>query len=201
MKVQGQVNGTVTKPTANEKDLSALEQMHRVRVGFRSKICEVSYDKSEAVLCELRSDGMFDFAEFFYTIDAMNLKAIDDISILADLHNRRIEKIVDDPDTLRDRKLNRDRVLSAIFTSDTRPRLEEIWHESPGSLDQSNLARFLMPQMSSETSRKLILACQDAGFLSRRKTAYGSIVVKSSGIMERVFQTCIREMRLSIAAL
>ncbi len=184
-----------------EQDFLALEHLHRVRANFRSRICEASRDRAEDVQDILRTDGMFDFAEFFFTIDAMGLKAPEDISILADLHNRRIEAIVGDPDILRRRRLNRERLLAAIFTSDTRPRLEEIWRELPGSLDQSNLARFLLPQMSSETSRKLILTSQSAGFLSRRKTPYGSIVVNSTGVMEAVFGRCIRQMRLSIAAL
>jgi hypothetical protein len=33
-----------------------------------------------------------------------------------------------------------------------------------GALDQSNLARFLLPQMSAETTRKLAVAAQAAGF-------------------------------------
>lgn len=191
----------MSKLSEYEMDYTALEELHRVRVNFRSQICAASKDQSEDVLNELRADGMFDFSEFFFMIEAMGLNAPDDISILAELHNRRIQNILENTDALRARKFNKERLLSAIFTSDTRPRLEEIWRNSPGSLDQSNLARFLLPQMSVETSRKIILASHSAGFLMRHKTAYGSIVVRSTGIMEAVFGRNIRRMRQSIAAL
>jgi hypothetical protein len=88
-----------------------------------------------------------------------------------------------------------------MFTSDTLPRLETCWREAPRSLDQSNLARFLLPQMSSETTRKLVVASTAAGFLNRRETVLGTMVVVSNGVPEDVFGQRMREMRVGIATL
>jgi hypothetical protein len=102
---------------------------------------------------------------------------------------------------LRRRGLTADRVLKAIFTSDTKPRLEQIWRENPGALDQSNLARFLVAQMSSETTRKLVEASAAAGFVNRNQHVFGATVVSSTGVMEKALIQSMREMRLAIKQL
>ncbi len=184
-----------------EKDFATLEQMRRSRMNFSERICAASATQDGDVLDDLRLDSMYEFAEFYFTLAAMGFNAPDDISILAEMHNQRIEDLLKNTDAMRQRKLRKDRLLEAIFTADTRPRLEQIWRSQPGALDQSNLGRFLMPQMSKETSRTLIVASQAAGFLTRTVTAFGSIVVASTGVMEKVFSSCLRETRLAIAKL
>lgn len=184
-----------------EKDFSALEYMRRARMTFSTRICEASATRDGGVLEDLRLDSMYEFAEFYFTLVAMEFTAPDDISILAEMHNQRIEDLLKDQEAMRQRKLRKDRLLGAIFTADTRPRLEQFWREQPGSLDQSNLARFLLPQMSAETTRKLVVASQAAGFLTRKDTVFGTVLVASTGVMENVFGSCLREMRLAISAL
>jgi hypothetical protein len=184
-----------------EKDFAALEHMRRSRMVFGIRICEASKSRDNDVLEDLRLDSMYEFAEFYFTIGAMGFTAPDDIAILAEMHNQRIEDLLKNQTAMSERKLRKDRLLAAIFTSDTRPRLEQIWREAPGSLDQSNLARFLLPQMSAETTRKLAVASQMAGFLTRKDTVFGAVVVASTGVVEDVFGQCLREMRLAIAAL
>ena len=144
---------------------------------------------------------MFEFAEFFFTIAAMGLNGADDIGILADLHNDRIDELLRDAGAIRRRGLNKDRLLKAIFTSDVRPRLEQIWRETPGALDQSNLARFLVTQMSGETVRKLVLASEAAGFMVRAEHPFKVMIVTSTGILESTMAECLNEMRLGIADL
>jgi hypothetical protein len=184
-----------------EKDLAALEHMRRARMNFGARVCEASATKEQQILEELRTESMYEFAEFYFAIKAMGFNESDDIKFLAETHNQRIEDLLKNPTAMRQRRLTKDRLLGAIFTADTRPRLELFWSEQPGSLDQSNLARFLLPQMSSETTRGLVVACSAAGFLTRRDTAFGAIVVVSTGVMEEVFAQCMREMRLAICAL
>ena len=138
-----------------EKDFAALDMMSKARLNFERRICAVSLSQDEEVLETLRLEKMFEFAQFFFTIAVMGLTGPDDAGLLADLHNDQLDKLLKDKAALRRRGLREDRVLKAIFTSDTKPRLEQIWRESPGSLDQSNLARFLVTQMSSETTRKI----------------------------------------------
>lgn len=191
----------MTEASDLEKDFATLDHMSRARFAFEQRICAASVVQDEDVLNFLRLDKMFEFAEFYFTIAANNLGGPNDIAILAEVHNERLTNMLKDPRALERRGLRKDRLLKAIFTSDILPRLEHIWRESPGALDQSNLARFLVAQMSSETTRVLVVACQKAGFLTRRDHVFGAIVVASTGVMERVLGECLREMRLAIAKL
>jgi hypothetical protein len=188
-------------PSESEKDLAALESMRRARMHFEERICEASVTQEEAILEGLRLDSMFEFAEFYFAIRVLGFTEPDDIDLLATAHNQRIIDLEKNNAELRRRKLTKDRVLKGMFTADTLPRLESCWREAPGALDQSNLARFLAPQMSPETTRKLVVACTAAGFLSRRETGFGTMVVVSTGVMEDVFGQCMREMRDEIRKL
>lgn len=175
--------------------------MSKARFNFERLICAASRSQDEAVLESLRLEKMFEFAQFFFTIDALGLKGPNDAGLLADLHNDQLEKLLKDKIALRRRGLTADRVLKAIFTSDTKPRLEQIWRENPGALDQSNLARFLVAQMSSETTRKLVEASAAAGFVNRNQHVFGATVVSSTGVMEKALIQSMREMRLAIKQL
>ena len=184
-----------------EKDFAALDIMSRARLNFEQRVCAISESKDEEVLETLRLEKMFEFAQFFFTIQAMGLNGPDDATMLADLHNEHLDKLLKDKAALRRRGLTADRLLKAIFTSDTKPRLEQIWRESPGALDQSNLARFLVTQMSSETARKFAEACEAAGFVKRTHHAFGATVVCSTGVMEKALSESLRDMRLAIRQL
>jgi hypothetical protein len=185
----------------DEKELAALEQMRRARLNFEERICEASATQEEAILEGLRLESMFEFAEFYFAIRVMGFTEPDDIALLAKAHNQRSIDLEKNPAELRRRRLSKERILEGMFTADTLPRLESCWREVPGALDQSNLARFLAPQMSSETTRKLVVACTEAGFLNRRESVFGTIVVVSTGVMEDVFGQCMREMREAISKL
>jgi hypothetical protein len=188
----------------SEKDLAALEYMRRARVNFEERICEASATQDEAILEGLRLESMFEFAEFYFAMKVVGLTEPDDIALLARAHNQRIIDLEKNPAELRRRRLTKDRVLKGMFTADTLPRLESCWRERPGALDQSNLARFLIPQMSIETTRKIVHSCVEAGFLNRRETHSvppGTVVVVSTGVMEDVFGQCMRDMRNAIGRL
>jgi hypothetical protein len=184
-----------------EKDLEALVSMRRARMNFEERICEASATQDEAILEGLRLDSMFDFAEFYFALRVLDFTESEDIAPLANAHNQRIIDLEKNNSEMRHRKLTKDRLLKGMFTADTLPRLESCWREAPGALDQSNLARFLAPQMSPETTRKLVVACTAAGFLTRRETGFGTMVVVSTGIMEDVFGQCMHEMRDEIRSL
>jgi hypothetical protein len=118
--------------------------------------------------------------------------------MLAELHNQYIVDLTRDAEKMSRLGLKCERLLDAILTADTMPRLLANWRERSGAIDQSNLARLLVAVMSSETCRKLVVAFADAGFLKRQRTAFGTVIVSSTGIMEQIFGDCIREMRLKI---
>jgi len=185
----------------SEKDLAALEHMRRARMNFGVRICQASAAQDDDILEDLRLESMFELAEFYFAIRIMGFAESDDITILAKMHNQRIIDLEKNPAEMRRRRLSKERLLKGMFTADTLPRLESCWRETPGALDQSNLARFLVPQMSSETTRKLVVASTAAGFLNRRETAFGTMVVVSTGVMEDVFGQCMREMRIAISQL
>jgi hypothetical protein len=146
----------------------------------------------------LRLEAAYQFSEFFYLLSARRIETEDDVRRLAELHNQYIVDLTKDPQKMARMGLKLNRLLDAMFTSDTMPRLLQNWREKPGAIDQSNLARLLVSVMSTETCRKLVVACAEAGYLRREKTPYGTIVVSSTGVLERIFGECLREMRLRI---
>ena len=177
------------------QDLALLDNMRWVMKAFSDRICAASTASDTETVEILRLNPMYDFAEFFFTLRARELQTEDDIETMVDLHNAYIVHLTKDRHKMQRLGLKLDRLLAAIFTSDTRPRLLQTWREQPGAFDQSNLARFLAAVMSTETTRKLVVASHRAGFLSRRKSAFGTMVVASTGVMEQVFGSCIRDLR------
>jgi hypothetical protein len=131
----------------------------------------------------------------------MGLDGPEDIDILAELHNERLTKLLRDEKGLQSRGLRKDRLLDAIFTADTLPRLKQIWREQPGALDQSNLGRFLVTQMSAEKARQIVKAAEAAGFLIVTNHAFGAKIIVSTNVMEKALGDSLREMRLAIAKL
>jgi hypothetical protein len=184
----------------SEKRLNilALEQTQMARYAFEEAICAASESRDQEVLDALQLQTMYELAEFYFTIDAMDLNGPDDIIILVDLHNKSIDALLKDRATLRRRHLNPDTIEWAGIKKDS--HMIEIWRTAPGSLDQSNLARFLIKQMSSEKVRRLVIAAAQAGFLTRQETGK-SIIVRSTGVMESIFNDVLRDMRLGISQL
>ena len=181
-----------------EKDFAALDIMSKARLDFERRLCAASASQSEAVFETLRLDRMFEYAQFFFTIAMMGFDGPEDATLLADFHNEHMDRLLRDEADLKRRGITKERLLRAIFTSDVKPRLDLIWREQPGSLDQSNLARFLVAQMSSETTRKFTEACEAAGFVTRRQHPFGAVVVRSTGAMEKAMSEAMRAMRLAI---
>jgi len=184
--------------TELEADLHLLERMRYARAQFNEAICDASLDQDAAVLHALRLESSYHLCEFFFLLRANGFHETDDIHPLADMHNRYLTEILKDEDKMRRMNLTSDRLLQAIFTGDTMPRLLEVWHAARGSLDQSNLARFLVTIMSTETCRKLVVAFTSAGFLERNRTPHGTVVIRSKGVVEEMFGASIRRLRLGL---
>ncbi len=137
-------------------------------------------------------------AEFFYLIRAHGIDTAEQLQRLAELHNHYISQLTADKERAARFGLSTDRLLDAIFTGDTMPRLIQQWADRPGALDQSNLARFVVTLMSAESCRKIVVACEQAGFLQRDRTRAGATVVISSGQMEGIFARYVRGLRHAI---
>lgn len=177
-------------------DLAFLEQVRWFRMTLSDRICAQSATSDEKVLHLLRQEPAGQIAEFYYLLACQNIKDAAQIDRLAELHNAYVVDVTKNEKKMNRLGLTRDRLLDAMFTADTRPRLIQNWSEEPGSIDQSNLARFLAVVMSAETCRKILVACADAGFLVRTKTPYGTFLVRSQGTLERIMGETLREARL-----
>jgi len=183
---------------ALDADLMLLENLRWARKDFLDRVCEASASRAEEVLATLRLESTYQLAEFLYLLRARRVETEEQIRMLAELHNQYIVDLTKDAAKVTRMGLNRDRLLDAIFTADTLPRLLHNWTEQPGTLDQSNLARFLAVLMSTETCRKVVVACAAAGFLIRDRSPYGTMLVRSAGSLERLFAQSIRDLRQRI---
>jgi hypothetical protein len=181
-----------------EADLYLLERMRYSRAQLNETICTASLTQASNVIQTLRLESSYHLCEFFFLLKANGFYETDDIQMLADMHNRYLADTLKDPVRMQRMNVSSDRLLQAIFTGDTMPRLLEVWRHNRGSLDQSNLARFLVTIMSTETCRKLVVAFTSAGFLERSRTAHGTVVIRSNGAIEDIFGASIRQLRLEI---
>jgi hypothetical protein len=182
-----------------ESDLILLEHLKSGRKTFAEELCSASRDQSEDVLSQLRTESAYMIAEFFYLIRAHRIESAEQLQRLAEMHNHYISELTKDRERMTRFGLSTDRLLDAIFTGDTMPRLIQQWTERPGALDQSNLARLVVTLMSAETCRKIVVACEQAGFLHRERTRAGAAIVISSGAIEGIFARYVRGLRLAIA--
>lgn len=162
---------------------------------FVERICEASKSVDESVLAALRSEPAYQIAEFYFLLKARAIETEEDIRILAELHNEYIVSITKDQAKLKRLGLTAERSLDAIFTADVMPRLLQNWRDNGQAVDQSNLGRLLMSVMSTETCRKIVVACAEAGFLQREKSPYGTMLVRSTGELERIFGGCLSDLR------
>jgi hypothetical protein len=178
-----------------EADLALLENLRWSKQQFFERTCEESSSRKEKILSVLRSEPTYQLAEFLYLLAARGIETVDDLARLADIHNRYIVELTKDPAKMTRLGLKSDRLHGAMFTADTMPRLLQNWRDRPGTFDQSNLGRLLVLVMSMETCRRVAMACTEAGFLKREKSPYGTILVSSNGALERIFESCARELR------
>lgn len=179
-------------------DLELQEHLLWARTAIPSRLLEASLDPDASLAESFRIDAMYQFCEFFYLLKARNITNVEAIERLAEIHNLHVDMLTRDAEKMSRLGLRKDRLLDAVFTSDTLPRLVETWRECPGRIDQSNLARFFVTVMSAETCRKLIVASASAGFLERSRSPWGTVLVRSTGTMETVFGCMLRELRQRI---
>jgi hypothetical protein len=180
------------------RDLVFLESARWMRKAFTEQLCRESASQEESVLAILRLEATYQLAELYYLLSARGLTTAEQIETLTDLHNAHIVDLTKDPAKMARLGLANDRLLDAMFTADTLPRLLQNWRQKPGSIDQSNLARLLVTVMSTETCRKVVVACVAAGFLQRERTPYGTMLISSPGRLEAALGACIRSARNAV---
>lgn len=167
---------------------------------FNARIALASVDHSPEVLSTLRSDATHQLAEFYFLLSGFGIKTVEEFDQLIERHNDYVASLLTESAKMQRMGLSKERLLSAIFDGETRPRLLKIWADDPGALDQSTLARFLVAVMSDETARKTVVACGKAGLLQRQNSVFRIVLVRSTGVLERTYGQCLRDLRLAIQA-
>jgi hypothetical protein len=186
-------------PEEIEKDFFFLECVRWMRAQFEELVCNRSRAKDERTLEVLRLEATYQIAEFYYLLAARDIKSPEQIEAFTNFHNDYIIEVTKDRQKMARMGLKSERLLDAMFTGDTLPRLLQNWREKLGAIDQSNLARFLAIQMSTETCRKVVVAGEAAGFFNRERTPFGTVVITSVGVLEDIFSQCLRDARLKLA--
>ncbi|MBL8882367.1 MAG: hypothetical protein JNL45_04850 [Hyphomicrobium sp.] len=181
------------------KDIAALQAFRASRLRFTNRIIEISADKSEGVASVLRSDPFYQLAEFYFLLSGFNIESTAEFAAYIERHNSYLTGLLKDPAKMLRMGLKQDRLLAAILDGETTPRVLRLWSESKGTLDQSTLGRLLVPVMSDETARKVVIAATKAGFLTREASVYRMMMVASTGTLETIYGQCLREFRSAIA--
>ena len=180
-------------------DLAFLETLRHMRARFQSELLARSQSVDPDVTISLQQDSFYQLAEFLYAFERYGIDSPEKLSRFADLHNRYLIGVRDDRERMRRFGLTPERVDSALFTGQNLQKLLTNFSGTSPAIDQSDLARFLVTVMSTETCRKLVLASEKAGLLERIRSPFGAILVRSTGIIEEIYGTALREARLEAA--
>ena len=149
-------------------------------------------------VAQLRQEPAYQMAEFFFVLRAFRLDDGTKIRRYAELHNRHLEELQADREKMRRLGLSPTRVQKGMFSPDSIPKLVENYRAGEGALDQSDLSRLLIEVMSPEICRKTTVLLTP-GYLERRRSPYQSVLVRSTGALERVFSCCMRHVRTALA--
>ena len=137
-------------------------------------------------------------AEFFFLLRAFGLDSEEKIRRYAELHNQHLEELQADRAKMRRLGLSPTRIRKGMFSPDSIPKLVENYRSGNAAIDQSDLARLLIEVMSPETCRKTTVLLTEAGYLERRRSPYQSVLVRSTGALERVFSRSLRHVRAAL---
>ena len=180
-------------------DLTFVETLRRMKARFQSGLLAASASADPGVTLSLRQESCFQLAEFLFALKSYGIEDVDTLRRFAELHNQHLLDIRDDRDRMLRYGLTPERLEAALFTGDNMNKLLANFSGPRPTIDQSDLARFLVTVMSTETCRKLLLASEQAGFVERIRSPFGAVLIVSRGIMEQVYGNTIREARLEAA--
>ena len=181
-------------------DLSFIETLRRMKARFQAELLAASQSTDPDVLLSLRQESFFQLAEFLFAMKTYGIDSAEKLDRFADLHNQYLLGVRDDRERMRRYGLTPERIESALFTGDNLRKLLANFAGSTPSIDQSDLARFLVTVMSTETCRKLLLAAEKSGFVERTRSPFGAVLIVSLGTIENVYGAVIREARRDAAA-
>ena len=176
-------------------DLAFMETLRQMKARFQTEVLRASGSDDPTVILSLRQESFFQMAEFLFAIRTYGLDSPEKIERFAKLHNDHLFAIKGDRERMRRYGLSPDRIDAAVFTPENQLKLLANFAAVPPAIDQSDLARFLVTVMSTETCRKLVLATEKAGFLVRVRSPFGAMLVTSNGELEEIYGLVLREAR------
>ncbi len=187
-------------PSELEADISLFEEMFSAKARFFDEMVENREPGSMVAVADLRQETIYEIAQFYYFLKVFGFDSAEKLRTFALSHNRNIEDLLENDEEQALLGVLKTRLKEALFDSDEMlDRLEANCGAGPIKLSQSDLARFLVEHMSSETCRAGVKVLGDAGYLRLSKSPFGAILILSNGTMEEVFGGYIRSFRRVIA--
>ena len=177
------------------RDIRTCEALHEARASFQDALVDRSAVRDRHFVTQLRQESVYQMAEFFFLLQAFRLDGEEKIRRYAELHNQHLEGLQSDRAKMRRLGLSPTRVKKGMFSPDSIPKLVENYRSGDGAIDQSDLSRLLIEVMSPETCRKTAVTLTEAGYLERRRSPYQSVLVRSTGALERIFARSLRHVR------
>ena len=168
-------------------DIRTCEALHEARASFQDALVEGSAIQDRHFAAQLRQEPVYQMAEFFFLLRAFRLDGEDKIRCYAELHNRHLEELQADRTKMRRLGLSPTRVQKGKFSPDSIPKLVENYRSGD--------------VMSPETCRKTAVTLTEAGYLERRRSPYQSVLVRSTGALERIFARSLRHVRSTLVSL
>ncbi|WP_157234872.1 hypothetical protein [Methylosinus sp. LW4] len=161
---------------------------------FRNKIVD-KFCINASDMADVSIESLYKLAIFYLRLFAATKDEHFSIESFAESHNSRVSDLLSNK--IYFHTARREALLRSIFTSDVMPRLAFTWNQYSYSIDQSNIARFMATELSTETVRKVIIFGERYGMFVR-SNALGVVIVKSTGVLEQVVLDTISETMRSL---
>jgi|SRR6056297_1185930 len=145
----------------------------------------------------LRSDGLYQIAEFFYVLRYGGLSIPDDLGGFLERHNADMKRLLE---TCRggytEGGLSAQRLKRAMFSPG---QINYVLHESAqgdARFDQQSLQRIFTQAMSFETCRNMLVILSEYGFL--RRWEFNQVIIGSTNVLEPLFKTHLETIATGI---
>lgn len=182
--------------TELEADIRLFEQMFSAKARFFDQIVDNRTDPSSVESRDLRQENVYSIAEFYYLLKVFGIDSASKLRKFAESHNKNVEELLENSEQREKLGVQPQRLRDARFeTSDKLDRLVLNCGENTIRISQSDLARFMVEYMSSESCRTSVKILTDAGYLRRVKSPFGAVLVQSTGALENIYGDYIRSFR------
>ena len=176
-------------------DIEAVKAMRAARQAFSDGIVAAARSHERVLLRRLKSDSVFQIAEFFFLLACHGIATVEQIKAFARLHNEYLRNAMHTPEKLARLERTKTQIDGAFFSDIGIEKLAENFQRKPPSFDQSDLCRFLVTQQSVENCRRSLKVLRESGLLDEERIAYGSLILHSPGLLEQVYRNHIGTLR------